>query len=279
MSYNEREEPFDNRESGYEYPEFIYYNFPAKFATIAITFPHPKVNIFEVPQDEPDVAGLSIKVKNNEVFRKKKKADAYKLAVSFLPHSVRETINDFGNDRLEKIPVEIFLEFIEKMWESEIKDVKDIIKRRIEENLKLDIKNPQGQIEIEGVYYEGKYYPFEKIQEELRPIIEEKMKPFEQVSPVKSGQYLYRAVDEREWREITKDKIYFVSIRTNFEETIGPQVQEYSHSEGYSGKIIRIKVQGPWFKKGGISVPRIESLSPFYAEVEVLENNEWFPLI
>jgi len=281
MPYSESGESFDNRESGYEYPEFIYYNFPATFATIAITFPHSKVNIFEVPQAEPNIKELSIKVKNNEACRQKKKADVYKSSISVLPSFLREIINGFDNDKLEKISVEIFIQFIEKMLGDEarnVKDVIDIIKRQIEEELKLDITSPQGQIEIEGVYFEGKYYPFDKIQEELRPIVEERMKPFEQISPIKSGQYLYRAVDEKEWRDIVKDKIYFVPIRTNFEDNIGPQVQDYSRSEGYAGKIIRIKVQGPWFKKGGMAVPRVESLSPFYAEVEVLENEEWLPL-
>ena len=75
-----------------------------------------------------------------------------------------------------------------------------------------------------------------------------------------------------------KNEGYFIPVRTNFEPEIGPQVTQYALAEGYAGVVIRIKEGGPFFKPGGMAVPRIESVIPHFAEVEVLKDGKWLPI-
>jgi len=66
--------------------------------------------------------------------------------------------------------------------------------------------------------------------------------------------------------------------RVNFEKELGPQVKGFAKDPNYTGKIIRIKAAGPYYRHAGFQVPRVETIAAHFAEVEVLEGNRWIPL-
>ncbi len=275
----------DNQELLSEYPEFVYYNLPIELAPLVITFPNKQIDIPENPSTEHQQDEISIKMRNNKVWRQIPKLNNKKIYDSispFLPTDIKNIFDQINEDTYNEIERYSFIKFIIEL--SSIYDKKNshlvehMINNALAEEGELSVDNYHGQMEIDGVYYKSKYYPFDKIQEELRPQIEELMKPCEVLSHVKLGDYLYRAIDKAEWEQILRDKSYCVRTKTNFEDSIGSQVVQYSKTDGYAGKVIRIKVEGQWFKDAGFQVPRVESISAFYANVEVLEGNQWFSI-
>ena len=128
---------------------------------------------------------------------------------------------------------------------------------------------------IEGANYKWDYFSFDEFGS-LRPRVEKDLEIFGSLTHVNKGDYLYRAVDQNEWQQIVRDEAYLIRVETNFEDKVGPQVQDYAKDPSYAGKIIRIKVEGPFFRNAGFQVPRVTSVLPHFANhVEVLNSDNW----
>lgn len=132
--------------------------------------------------------------------------------------------------------------------------------------------------EIEGIWLGREFYPIEKAKTVAKTVFETANRQLRSTSAVDEGNYLYRAPDQKEWTNILKDGYYTVLMQTNFEKEIGPQVRLYANEKGYAGMIIRIAVPGPYYAHAGMQVPRVTSILPHYASVEVLEENQWISL-
>lgn len=196
---------------------------------------------------------------------------------------------ELANESGKSISREQLLQFILDAEEKEFKADPDTARQNIayikhrfesltkaEGQLVTDWKT--GSVVPVAVEYRGKNYPVSRLSE-LRDVLEkERFRELRRMPFLFQGEYLYRAVLDSEWKQIENDGAFLVKVRTNFESSVGPQVKMYATHEGYAGKVIRIKVRGPYFRHAGMQVPRVESFVPHFAPVEVLKGDEWLAL-
>ncbi len=153
--------------------------------------------------------------------------------------------------------------------------VEQILERIVESENTLNQTDSGALPVIEGFIFQGEFIPWDQ-RELLAPKAAELFSMFEVLCPAAKGAYLYRAVTHSEWNQIVRDGGYYcVYDQTNFETDIESQVQHYSQADDYAGKIVRIRVSGPYFRAAGTSVPRVTSTMPHYARVEVLQGDQW----
>jgi hypothetical protein len=171
------------------------------------------------------------------------------------------------------------LDFVEILQKNTFTNERKTLFESTIQKLRADALNPELEFydsnqspEFIGVAIGGKLMKPSEIDPKEGAI------PLQVLSPVTEGDYLYRAPNTMEWESIVKHRNFLVALRTNFEITVAPQVSMYAQQEGYAGVVIRIKVPGPYYRNAGLQVPRIESILPHYAEVEVLNNGEWTAL-
>lgn len=252
--------------------ESIYKIIPRKYYALLMTL--PGVNSY-IPWGEfvdimPDVTDEDIVLiyKNNGFLQKRRKLNIYfcmeifkKLNFSF------SQITDFWKTEKEN-PLKL-----EKMLRSRGIDVSKLY---VKEQVEVDFSK---KAVLSQVVYKGKEYTLEEFK-----TIGSEVLAVEGESAVESiafkGKYLYRAITDEQWREIQDNEGYLLlrkDMSPNDEETIGPQIRYYMKEKGYSGVVVRVTVQGPYFVKGG-SV--LKCIAPHFVKPEILvseidEPEEW----
>lgn len=262
-------------------PEFVYIHLLVNYGPLILTAPNPHISLPENVHLQPaPTTELSVKIENNGKYTHKKAApyDLYQKIKWLLNKTSQDIISSFEDEFWKTIgdDFEKLEKFLSYYSEETISQVNAETKRYFENVKRLNVHNPQARTEITSVTFEGKEYPFTAL-DELKEIIQSRMAMFEYLSPLENGDSLYRAITTGEWAQIQHDGAYLVRTRTNFETTIGDQVEMFSNDPGYAGKVIRITVEGPWFKAGGFAVPRIESITAFYAKIEIKDGDNWIP--
>ncbi len=262
-----------------ESPDFVYFNLPARFASLIVTAPHRKIDIPENAVSVADTEELSIRMRNNGAYGAYPRTtnsdllDRVRIALSSATYDL---LSNVGSDKLNEAPRDSFVQLLELMADnSRLAYLKQEIKQTFEQEGTLTPQDYDARMEIQGAFYKGKFYSFEDFST-LRPIVEKDLEIFGTLTHVNKGDYLYRAVDELEWRQIQRDNAFLVRVETNFEDNVGPQVSDYAKNPNYAGKIIRIKSEGPFFRNAGMAVQRVTSVLPHFANhVEVLDGDNW----
>lgn len=274
-------------ESGVEYPDRVYINLEKNTAPIAVTLPNnPSIQIPQDPSVEPS-GEISLVVEAPGMYRRNILTPKKLLnRIRYIQHSLYTALNVvLEADTEEKFSINEYKKLIERMLEDSDhsgkaleyfrNDLKELEKRQNE----LELVNPSVDSKILGALYEGEFVPFEKLSE-LKAKIDEPLALFSKVGP-QEGKFLYRAVDKKEYENILRDKGFVIRTATQFEDQLmydgdHSQVKNHAKMEGYSGKIIRLKVKGPYFMSKGMAAPRVESQAAHFAEVEVLnESGDW----
>ena len=272
----------------FEYPEFVYINLPLEFAAIAATIPHKYAKIPQDISEEP-AGELSIQIKNNEKYKKlvlsnEEVLERVSSLIGDANYHVARQILETAQRMQKDVARNDFIQFI--LLTCDHADPAGIMKGMVEDKLKellnIQIENPETATEITGVLYEDAFIPLEEI-DEFKSQLETSLAALYDHGP-KKGDYLYRAVNEKEWAEIQKNQAFFIRSRTNFERQeefnrSDSQVKMYAQEAGYAGQIIRIKVEGPYYcYSGGPGVLRIEPTIPHFAQIEVWQDDQWVKL-
>jgi len=272
-------------------PKNVFFNMPSKYLPLVMTLPNPFANIPENPDARRSEDGkqFSIQCKNNGIYVAKP------LNHERVLHSFADLVDSdvanfilhaMDNPEIEaKTPLKRLISMFEDLGNREnperrqkINNIATKLRREID-NPPLEFKgNPAAQLEIEGVWIAGVFHPYQEAKTAAAIAFEALAKQLYQVSAVDSGDYLYRAPDQGEWLDIVKHGYFTVREETNFEREIGPQVSLYAVEAGYAGVVIRILVPGPYYRHAGFQVPRITSVLPHYAMVEVLDGDTWLSL-
>ncbi len=262
-----------------ECPEFVYYNLPAKYASLAVTVPRRDIEIPENVVAEPRKDELSIRMRNNGAYGRYAEITNSDLlgAVKFMfGKDVYGILQGLTNTIWNEIPQEVFVDFLERTVETYfVSEVRPHIQNVIMQKGMVIPQNHDARMEIEGAFFRGDYFTFDEFVS-LRQKVESELDFLWNLNPVPKNGYLYRAVQRSEWRQLLRDDAFLVRTDTNFESSFGPQVQLYAHNPDYAGRVIRIKVEGPFFRGAGMAVPRVTSVLPHYAtHVEIFCDNDW----
>lgn len=262
-----------------ESPEFVYFNLPARFASLIVTTPNQHVAIPENAVSEPDREKLSIKMRNNGAYGLHSTTTNSGLldrVRGILQSETYNVLSRLDQDELNKVSRDTFVQLLEKMSDASILDfLRDKIRETFEQEGRLSPQNYDARMEVEGAFYKEEFFTFEEFTS-LRPRVEQELEAFGALTHVKKGDYLYRAVNRNEWEQIQRDNAYLIRVETNFEDKVGPQVQGYAKDSSYAGKVIRIKVEGPFFRNAGFQVLRVTSILPHFANhIEVLDGDNW----
>jgi len=253
-----------DQEPDKEKGRFVFVNYPQKFAPMAFTAPSRYLKLEESFSYEPDKKEFSLVFDTGSV----RPLANRELVLALVDKEVFSSeVAEVFLER-EDIPQEELKQMIKTLYPDSVFAIESIVENR-EKELRSNISK------IQGCYYKGKYYFWDDFSK-LRKIFNEEspLALLGKASYVETGNYLYRAVDNREMENILAKGYYFIPDRTNFEKQVGLEVKK--HQQKYRSGIIRIKAPGPYFKIGGMAVPRIESTTAMYAqEVEILHNNEW----
>jgi hypothetical protein len=260
-------------------PEFIYINVPEHWVPAVITLPNHADAAFALdnPAADPKLGTVSVKLKNNGTYKMHPKLDARGL-INAIEMYLGESDHKFFNDLLDVgdksgtiVPVTdmkwLLLRFYEKNLERR-RFIEYEINRVESQAGTLYRSQHESHCEIDSIIFRGAKHSLSEFQAK-KELLHGAERSFE---------YLYRAVTTSEWKSILSYGKFTIPVRTNFEKNIGPQVELYAKEEGYAGKVIRIPVEGPFFRHAGMQVPRVESFIPHFAEVEVLTDGKWIPL-
>lgn len=277
----------ENNERNIEYPTYIYMDISGLLSPLAITLTDRFTQIPQNPTKSLQ-GDLALKLKNNGRYHCRKKLEIPDILqkIQFqlnrtdflLLQELSKCAQEKGfsrNEYIETIGYIIkHLHPDNNTWEN----LKLRMEQILEEEETLAFSSAENRPEIIGAVYHGIFVPFEELHT-LKEDIDSKFSLFENVGP-KIGEYLYRAVDEREWGNIQINQGYLISLRTQFEdqkrfERQDSQVKHFANQEEYSGKIIRFKVLGPYFMYKGLQNPRVESQCAHFTKVEVFENGSW----
>jgi hypothetical protein len=268
----------ESKEKKKKCPEFVYLNLPSRYVSVVLTAPDKFVDLHTVAEIEPKQEVLSVKMKNNDVwgvYPILSNVEMISEIEFFVSDDVYEMLKGLPVEKVNSLSRADFLELLYSLVdESGHSLLEENFNRLFSREGDVYVNDYDSKMEIQGIYYKGKYIPFDEI-EKFKAGIEQDFQMFEHLSGVERGDFLYRAVDDVEWQSILKNGYYFIRDNTNFEDMIGPQVKGYAKKSDYSGQIIRIKVQGSYYKKAGLQVKRITSIAPHFSKVEVLDGDDW----
>ncbi len=262
-------------------PELVYFNFPVKYASLLVTLPNKFVQIPQNAESEPNRNELSLILKNNGAYGKYEKLTNSNIldALRFHFGDMYDILKEMDQERINEFSRENFISFLEQLMdESRRSFLQESFKEKINLEGRLYPLNDSAKMEISGAFYKGDFISFEGFSS-LRPRVEEDLKILECATHVRKGDYLYRAVLVNEWSQILRDKSFLIRVETNFEDSVGSQVEQFACNSNYAGKIIRVKVEGPFFRNAGLFPPRVVSVCPHFANsVDVKEGDEWVNL-
>jgi hypothetical protein len=226
-------------------PEHVYINLEPRFTSVVLTVPRLDVDLPENPNAEPLPENTVIVLKNN---------GRYKLASS--PKNYAYNGLDVDSTDYDKNPT---IESID--WNGETFTGEEILAKR-QELLEKFFRQVLGSEEnVQGVRSEN------------------------EAAGLKRGSYLYRAIDKYDWRKLIKEKTKVYSHldpSANFEseemfQREHSQVKYYAGKteEGYSGHIIRWKIEDPvLYRRAGMQALRVVPLFSHFlpSEIEVSED-------
>jgi hypothetical protein len=275
-------------ESNIEFPQAVYVNLPERYATLFFTAPTSNVQLHANPVAERTTkkGEISIVLKNNQTYTVVKKGhrDIVEAAKYYLPdlmynYFLSQDLSHYSQEGLVELLVTCSTAGVTDPQETiEIKaNLEYLISSMLSDNGKLKPQKAKDETEIQGMYYRGTYFDFND-RDKVKERYENDSEYMREISPVQAGKYLYRTPDKQEFHKILKVGYFQIPIETNFEVNIGPQVQSYSEEPGYAGVVIRVKCPGPYFSRKGFQVPRITSMTAMFAEVEILDGENWLSL-
>ncbi len=270
-------------------PEQVFINLELRFLPLVLNFPNKKADFFLVdsavtPQPDPPEEGFSIVLKNNGRFKLNPALSNKGLLVELkdvMPKGYYNILMELPEKAIDKPSRQTWIEFLKKFVEDN-KDylylVEEAIRAIIKKEGTLSVSDENLYPEIAGIFYKGKYIKFEDIENYQSEILAD-TKLFASISAVKPGDFVYRAVNPNEWKQICADGYLNMPIETNFEGEIGDQVKLYSEDETYAGKIIRFQIKaGQYLERKGTNPQRLATISPLIAKVQVLEGGKWLEI-
>ncbi len=259
-------------------PGEVYLNFPIKHASLLVTLPHRFVEIPQGAESKPDLENVSIALKNSGTYAINPRLSNSDLvdALRFHLGDMYDTLKNFDKEKVDSLPRNDFASFIEQLvHESKRPFLRQCFEEKIGLEGKIYLADSSSKLEIAGAFYKGDYFSFDGLSS-LRQQVENDLNIFSFATHVKKGDYLYRAIMPQEWGQIKRDASFLVRAETNFEDSVGPQVEQFAQDPNYAGKIIRIAVEGPFFKNAGFPIPRVVSICHHFANtVDVKEGDEW----
>lgn len=261
-----------------ELPETVYYNFPVRYALMLPTIVDKFADLKSNAESEPNKDEFCLVMKNNsawKVFPKIENSELVEKLKFFIPPAAYLMLSQKNKDELNQMHRKDLVNFLQIMREDNVQmEFEHELSRLLSQEGKSEPNDYDAAMEIQGAFYKGRFIPFGDFSR-IKAEIEKDFEKFGMLSHVKEGDFLYRAVDSSEFNEILKDNHFLVRDNTNFEDHVGPQIEEYSKTKGYSGKIIRFKVAGPYYKDAGMAVKRVTSIVPHFVEIEIKEEEEW----
>lgn len=261
-----------------EVPEIVYYNFPLRYVLMLPTILDKFADLQSNAEGVANKDEFCLVMKNNgawKVFPKIANSELIEKLKLFVPPTVYLMLSQKNVGELDQMQREELVKFLKMMCEDNAqKELEYGLNRLMSKEGKSEPNDYNATMEVQGAFYKGKFIPFERFSK-VKAEIEKDFEEFKMLSSVKEGDFLYRAVDPSELAEILKDNYFLVKDNTNFEDHIGSQVEQYSKTEEYSGKIIRLRVTGPYYRDAGMAVRRVTSVVPHFVEVEIKEGEGW----
>ena len=162
---------------------------------------------------------------------------------------------------------------------------------------KLEPNSSNQTPEIESISINAKTFSFEEMVSNRNQLLqhffvsvlgsEEAVNKMRSMTGIQYGSYLYRAITDAEFRDLTRDKTKFVTHNdpsANFEDQrmfdgASSQVKQFASEAGYSGRILRWKVADPLFYRiAGMSPPRVSPLFSHFLpnDMEVSQDGKAF---
>lgn len=259
-------------------PEVVYYNFPTRYALMLPTIADKFADLKSNAEKEGTKDEFCLMMKNNgawKVFSALKNSELVEKLKFFISPAAYLMLSQKDVHEVDRMQRNDLVNFLKMMCEDNTRvGFEQELNRLLSQEGRTEPNNYNVAMEIQGAFYKGKFIPFEDFAR-VRTEIEMDFDEFKMLSHVKEGDFLYRAVDLSELKEIMKGKRCLIRDNTNFEDHIGPQVEHYSKEEDYSGEIIRFKVTGPYYRDAGIAVRRVTSIVPHFVEVEIKAGEEW----
>jgi len=266
------------RKEKHEIPEIVYYNFPTRYALILPTINDKFADLKTNVEKEGKKDEFCLVMKNNGAWKINPKIENHEIIEKLkfiIPSGAYLMFSQKNLEDLNSMKRDEIVTFLKNLLEDgRQEEFEHEINRLISNEGVAEPNNYNVAMEIQGAFYKGKYIPFEdfsKVKEE----IEKDFNEFQMLSHAKEGDYLYRAADNSEFTEILQTNLFLVRDNTNFEDHIGPQVENYSKMTGYSGQIIRFKVTGPYYRDAGMAAKRVTSIIPHFVEIEIKSGEEW----